>query len=55
MFVIREEYLAELDAFSKLLPEMLKPRYRLERLGKDTALSAIRGPLQKLTQIIITK
>ena len=48
VFVMREDYLAELNPFSKFLPEMLKPRYRLERLRKDPALSAIRGPLQKL-------
>src|SRR5215204_4986491 len=47
VFVIREDYLAQLDPFSKALPEKLRPRFRLERLRKDAAIQAIKGPLEK--------
>jgi YVTN family beta-propeller protein len=47
IFIIREDYLAQLDPFARLLPENLKPRFRLERLQKDPALHAVKGPLEK--------
>ena len=34
VFIIREDYLAELDRFVDYLPERLRPRFRLERLNK---------------------
>jgi YVTN family beta-propeller protein len=46
VFIIREDYLAQLDPFAWLLPEKLKPRFRLERLQKDAALEAVKGPLE---------
>jgi hypothetical protein len=46
VLVIREEYLAQLDPYLDVLPEKLRPRFRLERLDEKAALSAIRGPLQ---------
>jgi hypothetical protein len=45
VFVMREEYIAQLDPFTDLLPERLRYRFRLERLKKDAALMAIRRPL----------
>jgi hypothetical protein len=48
VFVIREDYLAQLDPFAGMLPEKLKPRFRLERLHKEDALLAIKGPDQIL-------
>ena len=48
VLVIREDFLAQLDPFSRFVPEMLKPRYRLERLTKSSALAAIKGPLKSL-------
>jgi tetratricopeptide (TPR) repeat protein len=48
VFVIREDYLAQLDPFVSILPENLKPRFRLERLRKDDAIQAIKGPLERL-------
>ena len=48
VFVIREDYLAELDPFLELLPERLRPRFRLERLQKDSALLAIKKPLEEM-------
>ncbi len=48
VFVIREDYLAELDRFVHLVPERLRPRFRLERLNEDTAFLAIQGPLKRV-------
>lgn len=45
VFVIREDFLAELDPYSRNLPERLRTRYRLERLGENAALRAIKDPL----------
>ena len=49
--VIREDHLAELDPFQSLLLEKLRPRFRLERLRAEAAVLAIKGPLEKTTQI----
>jgi hypothetical protein len=46
VFVIREDYLAQLDPFVHLLPERLRPRFRLERLRRDAAKEAIKGPFE---------
>ena len=46
VFIIREDFLAQLDPFVSILPEKLKPRFRLERLRKDEAIQAIKGPLE---------
>jgi hypothetical protein len=48
VFVIREDYLGKLDPFAWILPEKLRPRFRLERLRKGAALSAIKGPLENI-------
>jgi YVTN family beta-propeller protein len=48
VFVIREDYLAELDPFIETLPERLRPRFRLERLRKGNALLAIKKPLEEM-------
>lgn len=45
VFVIREDFLAELDPYARNLPDQLRARYRLERLAEDAALHAIRDPL----------
>jgi len=45
IFVIREDYLASLDSFTKFLPEQLRARYRMECLGRKAACEAIEGPL----------
>jgi len=46
LFVLREDYLAQLDPFVGLLPERLRTRFRLERLRQEAALSAVEGPLR---------
>jgi tetratricopeptide (TPR) repeat protein len=45
LFVLREDYLAQLDPYVALLPERLRTRFRLERLRQEAALAAVRGPL----------
>jgi hypothetical protein len=46
LFIIREERLAELDAYSEIIPTNFRIRYRLERLKEDAALLAIQRPPQ---------
>lgn len=46
VFVIREDYLDQMDPFVSILPEKLKPRPRLERIRYDQAIQAIKGPLE---------
>lgn len=45
LFALREEYLAQLDPYVALLPERLRTRFRLERLRREAALAAVKGPL----------
>ena len=42
---IRDDSLARLDAFKRTLPGLLGNRLRLERLNRDAAEDAIRGPI----------
>jgi hypothetical protein len=51
VLILREDYLAQLDPFLDILPERLGARFRLERLKKDGALLAIKGPLESTTDI----
>ena len=46
VFSMREDYIAELDPYTHLLPDRLGTRYRLDRLRRDAALSAVKNPLQ---------
>jgi WD40 repeat protein/tetratricopeptide (TPR) repeat protein len=46
LFVIREDYLANLDPYIELLPELLRSKYRLERLREDAACLAVEKPLE---------
>jgi len=45
LFVLREDYLAQLDPYVALVPERLRTRFRLERLRQEAALAAVKGPL----------
>jgi YVTN family beta-propeller protein len=45
VFIIREEYLAQLDKYTSILPDRLRIRFHLEPLRKLAALSAVEGPL----------
>ena len=42
---MREDYIAEIDSYAHLLPEGLRTRFRLQRLGRQSARMAITGPL----------
>jgi hypothetical protein len=46
VFLMREDYIAELDPYVSFLPGNLRIRTRLERLDKDGALDAVVRPLQ---------
>jgi YVTN family beta-propeller protein len=52
VFIIREDYLAQLDPFLYLLPENLRPRFRLERFREKAALEAIKGPIKNIGNAI---
>jgi WD40 repeat protein len=43
---MREDYIAQLDAWRGLLPDHLRNRFRLELLGVDAAREAATGPAQ---------
>ncbi len=47
LLVVREDYLAQIEAFAPLLPEKLRTRIRMERLREEAALAAVTGPLQR--------
>jgi Protein of unknown function (DUF4231) len=49
VFVIREDYVTQLDPFREILPEKLRARFRLERLREDEAIEAIKGPLTRIS------
>ena len=46
VFIIREEYLSQLDPFAGFVKGRLWPRFRLDYLRKEAALLAIKGPLE---------
>ena len=46
-FVMREDYIAYLDPYTALFPNKLSMRFRLERMKRDAAISAIVGPINK--------
>jgi hypothetical protein len=50
LFVIREDFVAELDPYVSLLPERLRIRFRLERLRQPAALDAVRKPVEQFTK-----
>jgi hypothetical protein len=49
VFVIREDFLAQMDPFASILPGRLRMRFHLECLKKDAALLAVKQPLVKNT------
>jgi hypothetical protein len=46
VFVIRKEFLAELNRFARLLPESLQTQFRLDPLDAPAALLAVTCPLE---------
>jgi cell wall-associated NlpC family hydrolase len=47
VLAIREDYVAHLDPFARLLPTALRTRMRLERLGRESALRAATEPARR--------
>jgi WD40 repeat protein len=47
VLAIREDYVAHLDPFARLLPSALRTRTRLERLGREAALRAATEPARR--------
>jgi len=45
LVALREEYVPQLDPYSRLLPEWPLSSYRMERLRRPAALQAVTGPL----------
>lgn len=50
LFIIREDYLAPLDPFARLLPTHLQNRFRIDRLSRAEAEKAIELPTEKLNR-----
>lgn len=48
VFSMREDYIAGLDPYLRLLPTRLRTTYRLDLLGELAARQAIQGPVQAL-------
>ncbi len=46
VFAMREDYVAEMDSYLTLVPNGLRTRFRMERLGKDGAIEAVAKPAQ---------
>jgi len=47
VFSMREEFVAHLDPYLKLIPTKLRSRFRLDLLRPEPALQAIQGPAQE--------
>ncbi len=47
LFMVREDHIAGLDRFARLLPGRLRTRFRMERLRFEDAITAIRRPAQE--------
>lgn len=46
VFSMREDYIAELDPYTDILPQGMRTRFRLERLRKSNALACVKRPLE---------
>jgi tetratricopeptide (TPR) repeat protein len=46
VFSMREDHVAELDAYLHILPEKFRTRFRLERLREPAALEAVKRPVK---------
>jgi len=44
LFILREDYLAPLDSYARLIPTYFHNRYHLDRLARDMAAQAIANP-----------
>ena len=48
VLVMREDYIASLDPYAHLLPGRLGRRYYMQRLEREAAIKAVRGPVEEL-------
>jgi hypothetical protein len=55
IFIMREEYLAQLDPFAWIFAEKMRSRFRLDHLNKKDARLAIKGPLKEVNAEIFEK
>lgn len=46
LLILREDYIAQLDPYTELFTDRLRPRSRLERLQREAALTSIVNPLK---------
>ena len=46
VLVMREDYIANLDPYAYLMPNGLRSRYYMQRLGTDRAIEAVEGPAE---------
>ncbi len=46
VFAMREDYIASIDPYAPLFPQRLRARFRMERLGAEGALEAVRRPAE---------
>jgi WD40 repeat protein len=51
LFTMREDYIAELTPYVTLLPDQLRVRFRLERLKRDAAITAVIIPAARAGRI----
>ena len=47
VFAMREDYIAQLDSYSRWIPDKFRVRFRLEHLRPPAALAAVVGPLTR--------
>ncbi len=50
LFILREDYLAPLDPYRRLLPTQLQNRYRIDRLTREMAMQAIENPVERTSR-----
>ncbi len=50
LFVLREDYLAPLDPYRRLLPTQLQNSFRIDRLTRETAMQAIEKPVESTSR-----
>ena len=48
VLVMREDYIASLDPYAHLFPNRLSRRYYMQRLEREAAIKAVKGPVEKL-------
>ncbi len=51
LFTMREDFIAELTPYTNILPGGLRARFRLERLKREAALSAVTTPAERAGRI----